>query len=76
MERVLKAQNHEVKADRIFELNPNHPMFEKLEGLSKDNKDLFNKYINILYNESLLEQGIIPDDTQAFAENITELLMK
>ena len=76
MERVLKAQNHEVKADRIFELNPNHPMFEKLEGLSKDNKDLFNKYVNILYNESLLEQGIIPDDTKTFAENITELLMK
>ena len=76
MERVLKAQNHEVKADRILELNPNHPIFAKLEGLANVDKDEFNKVANMLYVEALLQEGILPDDPQAFAKNLTELLMK
>ena len=76
MERVLKQQNQAIKAERVFELNPNHEMFTKLEALSNSDKDLFNKYVKILYTESLLQEGILPDDPKDFAENIYELLLK
>ena len=76
MERVLKQQNHEVKAERIFELNPNHPMFSKLEGLFNVDKEEAKKVCNLLYAQALLQEGILPDDPKEFASNLTELLMK
>lgn len=76
MERVLKQQNHDVKAERIFELNPNHPMFSKLEGLFNVDKEEAKKVCNLLYTQALLQEGILPDDPKEFAANLTELLMK
>lgn len=76
MERVLKSQNKDVKADRVFEINPNHPMFNKLEEAFNSDKELGNKLVNILYNEALLQEGILPDDPKEFANSITELLLK
>ncbi len=76
MERVLKAQNQEVKADRVFELNPNHPMFTKLEALYKADKEAADRMTKLLYTEALLQEGILPDDPKAFAEDLNALLMK
>ena len=76
MERVLKSQNKDVKADRVFEINPNHEVFKKLEDAYKDNKEYGDKLVNILYNEALLQEGILPDDPKAFAEAITDLIIK
>ena len=76
MERVLKSQNKDVKADRVFEINPNHAIFDKIEEAYKDNKELGDKLVNILYNEALLQEGILPDDPKAFANAITDLILK
>ena len=76
MERVLKAQNHDVKADRVFEINPNHEVFKKIEEAYNTDKDYANKLVSILYNEALLQEGILPDDPKVFAENITSLILK
>ena len=65
-----------VKAERIFELNPNHPIFAKLEALFNVNKEEANKVCNLLYTEALLQEGILPDDPKEFASNLTELLLK
>ena len=76
MERVLKQQHSEVKADRILELNPNHPVFKKLEDAYDTSKELGDKYSNILYADALLQEGILPDDPKAFGEALCELLLK
>ena len=76
MERVLKAQNHEVKADRVFELNPNHEMFTKLEGLSNVDKEEFKRVVNVLYADALLQEGILPDNPKEFSDYITKLILK
>ncbi|MBQ9124308.1 MAG: molecular chaperone HtpG [Acholeplasmatales bacterium] len=76
MERVLKAQHHDIKADRILELNPNHPVFTKLEATYNIDKELADKYTNILYTQALLQEGILPDDPQEFAKNLCDLLLK
>lgn len=75
MERVLKAQNKDVKAERVFEINPNHPIFNKLEDLYTNNPLELNKVVNILYAEALLQEGILPDDSKSLANAINELLM-
>ena len=76
MEKVLKAQNREVKAERVFELNPNHPIFARIEDAFKNDKDYAKKLVNILYNQALLQEGILPDDPKSFSMDITELLLK
>ena len=76
MERVLKAQNHDVKAERVFELNPNHEMFAKLEGLYNNDKDEFKKVTNVLYANALLQEGILPDNPKELSEYITNIILK
>ena len=78
MERVLKSQNQDgtIKAERVFELNPNHPIFAKLEALYKADKEEASRYTKLLYTEALLQEGILPDDPKDFAVTLNELLMK
>lgn len=77
MERVLKAQNHSnVKAERVLELNPNHPVFTKLEATYNIDKDLADRYAKLLYTQALLVEGILPENPQEFAKDICELLIK
>ena len=76
MEKVLKQQHGDVKAERILELNPNHQIFGKLENAYNESEELGNKYANLLYNQALLMAGIIPDDPKAFSNDIVELMLK
>ncbi len=77
MERVLKNQNHtEIKADRILELNPNHPVFAKLEETYDNDEELGNTYAKILYTQALLMEGILPDNPQEFGKDVCDLLLK
>lgn len=76
MERVLKQQNRDVKANRILELNPNHPVFNKLEEAYDNNKELGDKYSKILYAQALLMEGILPDDAEELSKDIFELIIK
>lgn len=76
MERVLKAQHHDVKADRILELNPNHPVFAKIEEYYNSDEALANKYVKLLYNQALLSEGIIPEDIKEFSKDICDLMLK
>lgn len=76
MERVLKQQNQNIKADRIFELNPNHEMFETIKNAFATDKELGKKYVNVLYSEALLQEGIMPEDVNKFNNDIIDLLLK
>lgn len=78
MEKVL-SQNPEgqsVKAEKVLEINPNHPIFEKLKALYSDDKDTFKNYVNILYNESLLIEGMPIENPTEFTNLICELMAK
>lgn len=76
MERVLKQQHSDVKAERVLELNPNHKVFAKLEEAYNTSSELGDKYASILYADALLQEGILPSDTKAFSEALCELLLK
>ena len=77
MEKVL-SQNPEangIKASRILELNPNHPIFTTLQNL-KDNQTTLNLYTNILYNQALLIEGLSIENPVEYANQICDLMSK
>ena len=77
MERVLKSQNHgDVKAERILEINPNHPIFAKIEQTYSENKETGDKYAKLLYAQALIMEGILPDNPQEISKDLCELLLK
>lgn len=75
MEKVLSSMpmGSEVKVDRILEINPNHPVFEKLRKVEK--QDDFGNYARLLYDQALLLAGLKIDDPVEFAARICKLMV-
>ncbi len=62
------------KADRILELNPDHPVFEKLEGLYKNDEETAKLYAEVLYYQSALTAGLEIEDPAAYSELVFRLM--
>lgn len=75
MEKVLSAMpgNGGLKAEKILEINKNHPIFEKLLSQIKDEEKL-NQYTNLLYQQARLIEGLPIEDPVEFANQICELM--
>ena len=77
MEKVLQEQRMgdepPVKAERVLELNANHPIFKKLAALSKD-ADKVKTYAQILYAQAQLIEGLSLEDPVAYANAVCSLL--
>ena len=79
-EKVLNAmpQNdgNKVKAEKALEINPNHPIFEKLKDLYANDKDKLKDYAKLLYDQALLIEGMSIDNPVEFANLVCELMTK
>ncbi|HHX57123.1 MAG TPA: molecular chaperone HtpG [Clostridiales bacterium] len=77
MEKVLNAMpnDQKVKADKVLEINPDHPIFEKLKNLYETDKDKLAMYSDVLYNQALLIEGISIEDPVDFSNKICELML-
>lgn len=66
------------KAKRILEINPHHPLFEKLANIHTAGAEgqEFKDYCGLLYTQALLIEGILPDDPIGFANKLAELMAK
>ncbi len=76
MEKVLNAMpmpGEGIKAERILELNPNHPVFETLGALD-ENDERTARYAKLLYDQALLIEGLPIEDPVAFSNSICELM--
>jgi len=79
MERIMRAMNQEVPGSkRIMELNPTHPLVEKMNLIFAENreKDTLNDYVDLLYNQALLAEGSEIKDPVKFSKLISELMLK
>jgi len=76
MEKVLNAMpnDQKVKAERILELNVNHPVFAKLTALLKTDKEKLKKYASVLYESALLIEGLPIEDPVRYTNDICELM--
>ena len=81
MEKVLNQQaavngGETVRADRVLELNADHPIFNKLCALQAEGSDALADYADILYTQSLLIEGLPVDDPAGYANKICALLAR
>lgn len=79
MEKVLGAMPGEhpgVKAQRVLELNANHPVFQKLKALYEGDRGQLGSFAGLLYSQALLIEGLPVEDPVAFSNAICELMAK
>jgi molecular chaperone HtpG len=77
MEKVLASMpvsDGSVKAERVLEINPAHPVFAALAKLTADDTRV-GKYANLLYDQALLIEGLPIEDPVAFSNAICELMV-
>lgn len=65
-----------MKATRILEINPNHPIFETLTSLYGKDNDKVKEMAEVLYDQALLIEGFSIKDPIAYSRKICELLIK
>ena len=78
MEKVLNsmpnADKEKVKAQRVLEINANHPIFQKLCELYKNDQEKLKAYTSLLYTQALLIEGAPIDDPVEFSNQICSLM--
>ncbi len=76
MEKILSSMPNSptIEAHKILEINTNHEIFEKLKDAFENNKDKFNIYTKVLYDQALLIEGLPLEDPVEFANNISKLI--
>ena len=77
MEKVLASMpvaDGSVKAERVLEINPAHPVFAALSALPEGDARI-PKYASLLYDQALLIEGLPIDDPVAFSNNVCELMV-
>ncbi len=76
MEKVLNAMpaQEKVKAQRVLEINAEHPVFQKLCSLYESDQERVKTYAQLLYGQALLIEGIPLEDPSEFAGKICEIM--
>lgn len=77
MEKVLSAlpNNQDVKADKVLEINVQHPVYQSLKDAYEKDKDKLALYTNLLYNQALLIEGLPIQDPVAFSNDICKVMV-
>ena len=79
MERYMAndpmAKGQGMKAVKILEINPDHPVFAKLQEIYESDPSKLDDYADVLYNQALLIQGLPIADPVAYARKITDLMI-
>ncbi len=74
MERIMKAAGQEMPVSKpIFEVNPDHPLVQKLRKESESEK--FNDLVEVLFDQALLSEGGQLEDPATFVHKLNELLL-
>jgi molecular chaperone HtpG len=79
MEQMLKAMNQPVpQSKRILELNPNHPLTQKLQAsfASNPSEPKLNDYAYLLYGQALLAEGSPLPDPARLSKLMADVLVK
>ena len=76
MEKYFKRLNPEMgmKADRILELNADHPVFAALQLATAQDPEKAKKYARILYTQALLMADLPVDDPSDYTDLVCELM--
>lgn len=75
MEKTLShmPNNQGFKADKVLELNPNHPALKKLKEMDESSEE-FKTYTQMLYDGARLVAGLEIKDPIAYSRNVSKLM--
>lgn len=78
MEKVINAMptDETINAEKVLEINENHPIADKLKDLYKNDKDALEKYTKILYAEARLIEGLPIDNPTEISNLVCEFISK
>lgn len=79
MERMFKAMNQEFAPEkRILEVNPKHPVIEKIKTLHEqdENSSTLEEYIEILHDQALLNEGSPIKNPLRFTKLVSKLMVQ
>ena len=80
MERYMAKEKNNmfgpIKANKILEINPDHPVFAKLQEVYTNDPEQLKNYTSVLYQQALLIQGLPIEDPVAYAKLVTDLMVK
>ena len=72
LQRIMKAVGQDVPISKpILEINPNHPMVQRL----KYEETSFNDWSNILFDQALLAEGGQLEDPAGFVRRLNDLML-
>ena len=77
MEKVMNdlPNGSNIKAERILEINPNHPIFKVLENIQDDENKLTD-YASVLLNQALLLEGFKVENPNEFIEKMCKIMIE
>ncbi|MGI6176714.1 MAG: molecular chaperone HtpG [Christensenellales bacterium] len=78
MEKVLNAMpaQEKAQAQRVLEINAEHPVFEKLRKLYEQDQEMLKTYSALLYAQAQLIEGLPIEDPVAFSNEVSALMAK
>jgi molecular chaperone HtpG len=76
MEKYFKTVQPDsaIRADRILELNVEHPAFQALEAAVSTDPEKAGKYAQLLYAQALLIAGLPLEDPSNYTDLVCELM--
>lgn len=76
MEKVINALPNadKIKADKVLEINPDHPAFQKVRKAYDEDKDRLKKLSNVMFATAGLIEGLLPDDPTELSDAIFDLI--
>ena len=77
MEKVLNTMptGEKIQAERVLELNTEHPIYETLQRLQTEDQDKLASYTELLYQQALLIEGMPIEDPVALSKMICDLMV-
>ncbi len=78
MEKVMNSMptNNNINAEKVLEINYQHPIVKKLEELYKNDQEELKKYSKVLYAEARLISGLPIENPTEISDLISEILVK
>ena len=78
MERVLSTMPNadgSVRAERVLEINTQHPVFTKLCALYESDRDQAGELVDVLYDHACMSVGLPIDNPADYVAKVTKLLV-
>lgn len=78
MEKVINAMptDERITAEKVLEINENHPIVAKLQDLYKNDKEGLEKYTKILYAQARLIEGLPIENPTEISNLVCEFIAK